>query len=292
MLDYRLYTFLKVAEMKNMTKAAENLGITQPGVTQHIKALEKRHGIKLFRAIGKELNLTDEGQIFLEGAKDMLKIKNKVLNRITTSSKKVFIGASLTIGGYLFPNIIIDYQEKHRDKEFILYVENTSNIIKKLYDGKINFAIVEGPFDKSRIKHSKLKEDELFFTVSSKSRYAEKKEISIDEVLVSNLILREEGSGTRSIFESKLKEKGYSLDNIHMEIGDITAIGTMVAANLGTTIISSIGLKDKLKNGDLINIPIKEFRIMREFNFIYLEDEESEVMEDLYLFSKEYLDIK
>ncbi|SHK23601.1 LysR substrate-binding domain-containing protein [Tepidibacter formicigenes] len=180
----------------------------------------------------------------------------------------------MTVGEHVLPYVLGEYKNTYRNIDIRLSVNNTKVITEKLLNREIDLALIEGCFDKSKFNYKKLKDDELVLAVSSKNRFSKNKEVSLDEILNGNLILREKGSGTREIFENKLVELGYSLEkiNVYMEIGSINAIKSLVESNLGYTVISKEAIKREVNLGVINIVPIKDVRIIREFNFVYLND--------------------
>lgn len=272
-------TFITVANTKNFTKAADLLNITQPAVSQHINGLEEYYQVKLFYKNGKSMDLTEEGIVLYKYALEMQrlsKIMKAALDNKTAIIKKYYVGATLTIGGYVLPKIIGEYRKFQENQDIILYVENTEAVMKRLFDGDIHLGVIEGPFDKGKVNYQKFKDDELVLAVSPFHDFAARASVTIEEVLKERLILREKGSGTRKVFEDRLIKEGYSLEdeNIYMEIGNITALISLVESNLGCTIISQEAIKPSLQANTLKIVPIDNFQVMREFNFVYLQLDE------------------
>lgn len=291
MIDLKLLTFITVAKTKNYTRAADILNITQPGVSQHIKALEDYYNVKLFYKHGKQMELTSEGRLLFSYAIEVNRMSEMIKHELINKSSiinKYYVGATLTIGGYVLPKIIGEYRKKHENTDIILYVENTEAIIKRLYSGDIYLGVIEGPFNKAKVKYEKFRDDELVLAVSKSHPFAEKKSVVIEEVLQNKLILREKGSGTRKVFENKLIASGYRLEdmNVYMEIGNITALISLVESNLGCTIISKEAVKASVKADKLKIVPIKNFNIMREFNFVYLDQSQDGFIKDFIEFCK------
>lgn len=281
MIDLKLNTFITLARIKNYTKTAEILNVTQPAVSQHIKFLEESYGTQLFKKQGRGIELTNEGRILLKYAEEIeilyrsaeMEIKNK-----SGIVKTYNVGASMTIGGYILPSILAKHKKIYKNITIMLQVHNTEEIIEKLMNRILDFAIVEGPFDERKFKYKKFKDDELVLAVSPKHDFAKQKQVDIKDVIGDKLILRERGSGTRKIFEDKLVELGYNLEKIrsYMEIGSISAIKSLVESNLGYTVISRETIQKELGMGTIMIVPIKNVRIFREFNFIYLPEKEEE----------------
>jgi len=205
-MDIRLETFITVAKIKSFTKASEILNITQPAVSQHIKFLEEYYGVTFIRKSGKTIKLTEEGKILYGHAVELERIYRNIETEFRNKdniNKTFYVGASMTIGGYILPYILAEYKSFYKNIDILLQVNNTEEIIEKLLNRKIDLALIEGNFDKGKFKYKKYKDDELVLAVSHLHVFAKYKSITIDEVLKGNLILREKGSGTREIFENK-----------------------------------------------------------------------------------------
>ncbi|MBU5485137.1 LysR family transcriptional regulator [Clostridium sp. MSJ-11] len=292
MLDFRIISFIVVGKVGNITKAANILNITQPAVSQHLKWLEEYYNVKLFIKKNKKMMLTEEGKYLFDNAIKMesmsKNIKYELKNR-RSIIKKYRIGATLTIGGYVLPNIIGEYKKIYNNIDIIMKVENTETVVKLLHGGEIDLGIVEGAFNKSNLKYKKFREDELALIVSPEHEFADMKEVSIEQVLNNKLILREKGSGTRQAFQDYVIEAGLEEHDInpYMEIGNITAILSLVKSNLGCTILSRESVKDDEKRGLLKIVPIKKFHMTREFNFIYIDNFNEEFVDHFLKFCVE-----
>lgn len=278
MIDIKLITFMNLAKHKSFTKTARVMNLTQPAVTQHIQWLENYYQVKLINRSQRKITLTEEGQLLLKYAEKMQTINNQVLNQLHNKSsivKKYSIGCSLTIGEYVIPPLLLDYKMQYPNIEILMHVENTDTILSKLASEEIVLGLVEGTFDKKRFHSRLFTTDEIFLVGASNSPLADRESITMDELEGIKLIMRESGSGTRKYFDDILKEKGFNLDrlNIYMEIGNLNAIKYLVKANLGYTVISKGVMKDELEKGELKIIPIENFDMKREFNFVYLDED-------------------
>ncbi|RCX20951.1 DNA-binding transcriptional LysR family regulator [Anaerobacterium chartisolvens] len=276
MIDSKLITFINVARLGSFTRAAEMLNLTQPAVTQHIKQIEEFYRVKLIRKKGKQLSLTEEGELLLQYAKNSnanaMLLERRLKNK-GSMIKRYNIGATLTIGEFVLPHLLGKHKRLYNNIDIIMQVNNSEDIVNKLISGEIDLGIVEGPFDKSRFNHIKLKDDELVLVAAPLSSFVKRPGVEMHDIIHSGkLILREKGSGTRVIFENKLVEMGYKPSDVktYMEVGSIGAIKSLVEANLGYTIISKEAVSKEVEAETLVIIPIHHVRIMREFNFIYL----------------------
>lgn len=275
MIDTRLVTFMTVAKTGNYTKAGQILNLTQPAVSQHIKYLEHYYGTSLVDKNSKGIYLTSQGEVLLKYVNRMFNLSEEARREVQNCRPKYIIGATMTIGGYVLPYILGMYRQIY-DEDVILKVENTQNILEELASGKLHLAVVEGAFDKTKFKFKKLKDDELILVASPNHPFAKKAYVNIDEIIKGNLILREQGSGTRTIFERYLGDYGYLLEdtNVYMEIGDINAIISLVEAGLGYSVISREAVRGNISANTLVQVPIEGIKMYREFNFVYLNAED------------------
>jgi len=293
-MDIRMTTFLIVGKIKNFTKAAEILNLTQPAVSQHIKFLEEYYGTDLIKKQGRTIDLTEAGEVLFKYAKELDVLYRSLETDVRNcfENKKIYnVGATMTIGGYVLPYILGEYKEAYKNIDILLQVNNTEEIIDKLLNRYIHFALVEGPFDKKRFNYRKFKDDELVLAVSEKHEFCKRDSVRLEEVISGRLILREKGSGTRKVFENKLIELGYDLENMktYMELGDISAIKSLVESNLGYTIISREAIKREVKLGVIKIVPIAGISILREFNFIHLDELEEKFIDNFISFCSKYI---
>lgn len=293
MIDPRIITFITVSKTKNFTRAAEALNITQPGVYQQIQYLENYYGVKFIKKEGRTLKLTDEGEYFLQYSKEIVNISAEMERNLRNGAptiKRHNIAATMTIGGYVIPSILGAYKTNNPNINITLTVNNTNVILKKIVDREVELALIEGPFDRIKFKYKKFKSDELVLAVSPNHNFAKRKSVILNEVLKGSLLLREHGSGTREIFEGELISHGYSTDIISecMEVGSISAIISLVKANVGYTIISKEAINKEIDEGTLVTVPIENFKMYRDFNFVYLYEKEIDFINEFIDFCCSY----
>jgi DNA-binding transcriptional LysR family regulator len=288
MIDYRLVSFISLAKLKTYTKTAEYLNLTQPTITQHIQYLENFYDVDLVVRNKRRIQLTEEGELLLEYAKQVDSLAKGIKRRLDNKNsivKKYNIGATLTIGEYVLAKILGKYQEENPNIDITLTVQNTETILKKLDREEIDFGLIEGSFDTTKYESKRLKKDQLRLVLSPQHRLAKRESVDLEELLNEKFILRESGSGTRSSFEEAILAEGYSIKdlNVQMEIGNLNAIRTLVLENLGITVISQEVVKEELANNSLVAIPINGVDLEREFNFVYLSHYQSKDFIDQFI---------
>ncbi|NLV91700.1 MAG: LysR family transcriptional regulator [Firmicutes bacterium] len=277
MIDHRLETFVTLARLKSYTKTAKHLNLTQPAVTQHIQYLEQYYGAQLICRARKDMHLTPEGELLLDYAQKVLALSTGLKRSIANSTglvKGYRIGATLTIGEYVLPEILIAHRRSHPNIDISMTVHNTETILRQLDVDDIDLGVVEGPFNRSKYRHRLLKRDSLVLVVPPNHPLAVRDAVTFEDLFPEKLIIRERGSGTRWVLENALVTQGYSLQDFasYVEIGNLNAIRTLVMANLGITVISREVVARELKNQTLCAIPIMDTNLEREFQFVYLDN--------------------
>ena len=272
MLDFRIETFLCVCKYMSYTKAAKELKMTQPGVSQHIKYLENYYGDKLFYYKNRKLDLTQAGidlkEAMISVKHDTIHLKEKIIDRSTKINSLKF-GATLTIGEFLMPPKIADYIKKVPNTQMEFTIANTKELLTLLNDGVIDFAIVEGYFKKSEYEHITVSNEK--YVLICGEDYPLKNIDNFSELFSHNLIVREDGSGTKEILERYLSDKGYSLSDFSgiSTIGSIHLIKKLVENNCGITFMYEIAVKKELEEGKIRVINVPDFNVYHEFNFIW-----------------------
>ena len=283
MIDYRHETFYELCRIRSYTKTAEYLHITQPAVSQHIRHLESWYGGSLFEYRDKRLNLTPRGEQLYRYVQalraDSRKVRQELLDYNTETLPVVF-GATLTIGEYVMPAILEQILKEKPDCNLSMKVENTQSLLRELQDGSIDFALLEGYFDKARYASCCLSYEELIPVCSADSALAGRC-VSLEEITGRRLILREAGSGTREVFEQALKAHNYSIGNFanRSVIGNMNAIKQLVSQDVGYSFLYLQAVKTELSNGTLAEFQIEGFGAGHEFNFVFLKDR---VYEEIY----------
>lgn len=271
MLDFRLETLLAVCEYMNYTKAAAKLNVTQPGVSQHIKYLEDLYGIKIFNHVGKRIELTRQGEILLQAAKALKHDSMHLQEKLKDSTRKtITFGATLTVSEYMVRGSINNLIENNY-ASLKMHVSNTEKLVNQLNKGLIDFAIVEGYFEKKEFASLLFTQEEYICVASKDYPYDQ---VSIEDLFKETLIVREHGSGTREILDRFLQEKNYSFDDFHhqIELGNIRLIKGLVKQGRGITFIYKVAVKDDLENDALKEIKVTDFNLKHDISFIYQKD--------------------
>lgn len=272
MLDFRIETFLCVCKHLNYTKAAEELSITQPAVSQHIRLLENYYGQKLFDYQNKQLTLTAAGcalkNAMLSIKHDTIHLKKDLLAQEAPMQELNF-GATLSLGEFLLPKLLSSYLLAHPQIQINYSIANTSRLLSMLDEGSIDFAFVEGNFPKSDYESILLK-NERFIGVCG-TDYPIHEISSIHALFSHKLLLREDGSGTRDILEHHLTQSGYSLSDFASlcKINSPHTILHLLSHGYGISFMYEVAARKQLEDGTLREFAVPGFEIEHELNFIW-----------------------
>ena len=269
MIDHRVETFLLLCDLMNYRKTADALGITQPAVTQQIHFLERQYGCTLFEYRNHRLTKTDAA-VTLERYARAMRFQDRNLRKKLSSGsvRELKIGATKTIGDYVLKEHILRYVSRE-ENALTLIVDNTDHLLRQLEENRLDFALIEGYFDRDRFD-SRLFRREAFVGICPKDHRFAGREVGLEELLVETIIHREEGFGTRAILEQKLQGYNESLERFrrHICISSFKVILDLVRSGCGVSFVYEV-----LANSDpeIAKFTIRGEPIVREFNIVYLK---------------------
>ena len=270
MLDHRMETFLTLYDAMNYRKTAERLNMTQPGVTQHIQYLEQHYGVKLFVYDGRTLSRTRDAEVLkrhLDSIRTELIDLKKSFCRAKTLELRV--GATKTIGEFVIVPQIRAFLAKE-NHALDLVVDNTQVLLELLEKAELDFAIIEGVFDKSRYGCHLLKK-ENFVGVCAASHPFAGKTVPLQQVFREQLIVREKGSGTRKLLEQAIEDRGFTLENFRRcsSISNFSVICDIVAKDHAITFAYT---PVAAAHAGLATFAVEDMHIKGEFNYVYCNE--------------------
>ncbi|REC46473.1 LysR substrate-binding domain-containing protein [Chryseobacterium pennipullorum] len=283
MFDYRLKVFHTVASRLSFTKASEELHISQPAVTKHIKEIETQLSTKLFDRKGTSIQLTQSGKILYEYAEKIRTLSRDLefeISQINLQHRgKLIIGASTTVAQYILPEILAKFNAYYKDIKIELLTGNTEAISTLLKKEKIDLGIIEGESQSSYFDYKKFKADEIVLAAKADHLLAYKT-LHIKDLYDINLIFREQGSGTQEFIQNRLREKGVDTNELHtgIQLGSSESIKNYLLHSDSMAFLSVSTILNELKNNTLTIIDIKNFSIERDFHFILPKGDQSELI--------------
>lgn len=277
MITQRLQTLLKVAETKNYSKAAEELNLTQPAVSMHIKQLESEFNTKIFRRTNHNVELTNEGAIVVKYAIRLSNIYENLLQSLKDNQlniKRLTIGLTPSAESSIISRILAKYSLEKEGLHITIISDTIKNLYNKLKNFEIDVAFVDGKILDEHLNYILLDTDSLVLAVSNNNPLSKKKIISIEELKKEKLILRSESSGTTELFETQLKSIGESLHNfeVTMQIDNIAMIKDLVRNNYGVSILAKSTCIRDIEKNHFKSISIENLSMARELNLVYHRD--------------------
>lgn len=301
MLDL-MRLFGQVVEEQSFTVVARKLGISQPAVSNQIRAFEEKLGVKLLYRKGKGFALTPEGETVYRHSVHILDEWSELVREIGDSETlmrgKVHIGASHIPGEYLLPIYLAAFRKLYPEIKFKLSIGDSLEMAEKVLAHEVDFAVVGAVFDTEKLTSEFWLRDELGFVISSNHPLCSSQSIDINSIRKDPMIIRETGSGHRRAFEEALTKHGLELNdfNIALEVGSTEAVKNAVRNGIGYSFLSKHALESCEKQG-LVWVNVKDFDIERGFYLLsrrnkpltvtvgecyrYLADQKSEVTSNL-----------
>lgn len=270
--NFRLRVFRAVAQHLNFSRAAEELLLTQPAVTQQIKALEEELGSALFDRSGGKISLTPGGKALLPYVEQIRSLGDEAMDAIARANGQeagqLTIGASQTIAQYLLPGFIAQYLQVQPRVHVAIRSGNTDAMLEALVAKEIQIALIEGPEQRQGIRVEPFMEDQMVLVVPTTHRWAKQK-IRVDDLKNEPLLFREFGSGSRRIVESALTEKGIRKRDLSivMELDSTEGLLRAVEAGLGVTFVSQWAARNQIALGTLKIAHVHGLKITRHFSF-------------------------
>ena len=262
-----LKIFKYVCQDMNMTKAAKELYMSQPAVSQTIKELEEYYCTVLFERLSQKLYITDSGKDLLKYTDQILSLNDELEEIMKSKSKirKLKIGATVTIGTYCLANWIWEFNKKHTDIEVISSIMNTNDIERKILDSTLDIALVEGKIHSREISVLPFMKDDLVIICNPAHKLNFRKNIKIKELDYEKFLIRENGSGSREMFLKEIENHNLHI-KIMGEFNNNEAIKIGVKNNLGLGVVSKSSI---CKYDDISILEIDQINMTRNFSIVY-----------------------
>lgn len=275
MPDFRLRVFYTVARTLNFNRAAEQLNISQPAVTRHIRELEEQYKTTFFDRTHRQIALTKAGEVLLEHSHLIFEQYQKLdfdLNLLQNKTDgTLHIGASTTIAQYVIPAYLARFHQRFPDIKIELTNANSLETEQLLADKKIELGLVEGAVHNPDLKYTPFLKDEIVLVSRPKNPLVKTRTINSEELIKLPLLTREAGSGTTEIIEEHLEAIGlHHRDlNIHMQLGSTESIKNYLLHSDTFAFLSIYSVQQDLDEDRLCIIDIDNVDITRTFSFIY-----------------------
>lgn len=265
-----LEIFVTVAESGRMGTAARKLYISQPTVSHAISQIEETYHVRLFERLDRKLYITETGQEFLQYARYILANFRDMEHFLYHASEQLclHIGASLTVGSFFFANLVSEFERDNPKIRVRVYIDNSQDIIRKILAGTLDIAVIEGDVHSGDIVSQVVYEDEMVLICGKSHPFAGRKSVRLTDLENADCVLREEGSGTRDFLINLTEKNGIPIVKKWV-CHSSDSIINIVAAGQGVSILSKSLVLDK---PDVVQIPIEDMKLSRQFRIIYHKD--------------------
>ena len=262
-----LRIFIAVCDEHGMTRAAEKLHITQPSVTQAVRELEEHYGLLLFERLGRRLYLTAAGEELLHYARHIVQLDAQIETAMRDFGEKfrLRIGASVTIGEAVLIELLRYLKQHAPALEIFSEIHNTAELEQMILKDELDLALVEGKVTSEYLREIPFMEDELIFVAGPQNAIAPV--CPTEQLRQLSFFVREEGSGTRRLFEQEMQRKNipFKLAGVY---NNAEGIKKAVKAGLGVTVISKRTVAEELRRGELRAFSVLDVKFKRNFRMI------------------------
>jgi len=271
---HRLEVFCRVVELQSFTKAADAVCLTQPTVSEHVRALEDMLGEKLVDRLGREVLPTPAGKILYQYGRKIIQLRDEAVQALEkykgNLSGHLLIGASTIPGTYILPTFIGSFKFNHPSIQITVEISSSTEIVERVLRNDLEAGLVGAKWQDRRIVLEEVFSDELILAAFPDHPWAGRKSINVDELSGQAFILREKGSGTRMVMSDALQEHGFDLSKLYVvaEMGSTEAVRQAIKARIGVSILSYHSIAEDLQRKTLVAVPIKDVRIFRSFYLV------------------------
>lgn len=265
--------FVTVYQEESITRAAEQLGMTQPATSLAIRELETYYQTKLFERSGRGIRITPAGQQLYTNAARLLSLYNEMDQEMKNwnTSGKLRIGSSISIGSCIMPQLISRFSKKYPELEVYVKVDSSDVIEQNVLENKLDFALIEGAVHSDKLKSIVFLDDELIPICSRFHPLAGADDVEPEELKNEHFLMREPNSGTRQLADSNLALKSLHIEPL-WESTSTSALINAVSAGLGISILPKRMLEKQLRMHQVFHFSIKGLDLKRHYSLIYHEN--------------------
>ncbi len=271
----QLRTFAAVARWGSFSRAAEHLYITQPAVSAQMRALEQHFGTELVEVLGRKTYVTPAGELLLSYAQRIFSLASEAEDAIHEvrglQRGRLRVGGSPTLGVYLLPAVLGSFAARYPGIELHLDIGSTAQIAELVKANELTLGAVEAEVHDPSLLVTEFLEDELVLIVPPAHRWAIAGVATIDELKQQPFLLREVGSGARTLIDTRLADLGIRI-KVAMELGNNEAIKRAVMAGLGVSLISKYAIRSELALGQLKQACVPGLSLRHSFSWIIHRD--------------------
>ena len=276
---HHLRIFLAVAEHEHITRASEELIMSQPAVTKIIQSLEHEVGLELIERHGRRIALTHAGRVLQKHGRRIFALEREMEEALAALQDvevgEVTLAANTTTGVYLLPPIVARFRTRYPKVVLHIDILNSHEIVERTLNWNLDFGLVEGEASAlpTGLDTEVFAYDELVLVVAPTHRWSELKSLQPEALRDGQLVLREQGSGIREVIEHALAQQGVQIQPL-FTLPDNEAIKQMVMSGVGAALVSSLAIQRELASKDLVRIPIARMDLRPQLSLVKRSDKQ------------------
>lgn len=275
----QLESYAAVVRYKSFTKAAENLYISQPTISTHIRALEEELNARLIMRTTKNIEVTAEGMKVYEYAVNLLELRDRMLHECSAGAKTIIhLGASTIPSAYILPEILPKFGKMKPNTFFVIHQSDSQAVVDGLMDGLFDVGLIGMPADRETLVCERFCRDRMVVITPVTEHFLElqaKPETPVLDLFKEPVILREKGSGSKKNADLFLERMGITDDKLQItaRINDPEAIKNLVAGGLGISIISERAARNFLLEKRLLKFDLPACSNTRDLYIVHRRDQ-------------------
>jgi DNA-binding transcriptional LysR family regulator len=281
---HQLQVFVAIVECKSVTRAAEQLYLTQPAVSLQLKKFQDQFEIPIYEVIGRKFFVTDFGAEVYQSAKRIVAEMN-ALSSLTAEYKGVLSGKitlhSASTGKYIAPYLLADFAKRFPSVNIQLDVTNKRSVVQSLQSNTTDFALISELPTHIEVEEEILMDNELFLIANEPIRIHGREDV-VHLLQRKMLLIREEGSATRNALERYLLQQNIQVKQ-KLELVSNEIVKQAVMAGLGVSLMPTIGILKELKEGKLHIVPVDGLPITTTWRLVWLKNKQFGPVEKEYL---------
>ena len=270
-----LKIFIKLCDIGSYSKVAEEMNLTQPAVSMQVKSLEEHFETELINKSKGTIYLTEAGRIFYRQSREILrrwdKAELEISQLLNKDTGRIKIGASTIPGVYFLPDRLAEFKKDYSNIKVDVISGDSQDMIEALTLGKVDLVIIGKKLNSDKYLAEPVEDDQLKFIVGVDHFLADKSEVELSDLMKYDLVVREEGSGTRKVMLDAFRELGYSLKDfkVSYQFGSTEAIISAVESGLGSSFVSRMAASKAEKSGRIKIVETPELNLSRHLYLIY-----------------------
>ncbi len=258
----QLTSFVRIAETHSFTGAADLQGMTQPAITQHVRALEKEFGQALFDRIGRSIQLTHAGEVLLGYARQITELATEcrfAMQDLQDAGRgRLRLGAGLTISVFVLPGLLRQYRRQLPGVDLTVSTGSTKQVVDLVLANAVDLALVTEPGKNENLLVTNLYGDEMVLVVHPGHHFCRQRQIAPEALRGESFIFFEPGSGYRTYLEEVFRKAGV-WPRITMDLDSVEAMVRMAEIGLGVTILPRLSATEEISRGSLVPIKIRDW---------------------------------